>query len=186
MPQLSLEHLEKVSKKEVFIETGTYKGDTVQTALNFGFKKIHSIEIEQNNFIECSNRFKTNANVKIWHGDSPDILSFNIIPFLTSEATFWLDAHSSRSLQVPGSDKYGKCPLLNELEAIGKSSIKNHVIIADDVRLFGTISWDYLSKDYYISKLLEINPNYSILYLDGGTSFGRKFPEDDILVAYLA
>lgn len=186
MPQLTIDHLNRFSKKLNFIETGTYKGDTVQTAIEYGFKNIHSIEIEPNLFKESSTRFKDNTNVNIWNGDSPDILRNHIVPNLKEQATFWLDAHRSMALQTPGSDKYGRCPLLHELDAIAESSIKDHVIIADDVRLFGTIGWDYLKKEDYIEKLMRINPNYTLVYLDGGFSFGRQFPEKDILVAYIS
>jgi hypothetical protein len=185
MPQLTIEHLTRFSKKFNFIETGTYKGDTVQTAIEYGFNEVHSIEIEPNLFKECQNRFKDNKNVHIWNGDSPDVLRENIIPSLKEPSTFWLDAHRSMALQTPGSDKYGRCPLLHELDAISESPIKNHLIIADDVRLFGTIGWGYLKKEDYIEKLMKINPNYVLEYLDGGFSFGRQFPEKDILVAFI-
>jgi hypothetical protein len=32
---------------------------------------------------------------------------------------------------------------------------------------------------------MKINPNYVIDYLDGGFSFGRQFPPNDIMVAYV-
>jgi|TARA_R110000868_G_scaffold132119_1_gene342607 hypothetical protein len=185
MPQLTLEHLQKYSKTYAFIESGTYLGDTVKTAIEYGFESVHSIEIEPNLHKDAVEKFKDNTKVKIWKGDSPDIIRENIIPILKSSATFWLDAHRSLGLQTPGSDKYGRCPLLHELDSIAESPIKNHVIIADDVRLFNTIGWDYLKKEDYIEKLMKINPNYVIDYLDGGFSFGRQFPPNDIMVAYV-
>jgi DNA-binding protein YbaB len=48
MPQLTLEHLQKYSKTYAFIESGTYLGDTVKTAVEYGFESVHSIEIEPN------------------------------------------------------------------------------------------------------------------------------------------
>lgn len=185
MPQLTIEYLSKFSKKNTFIETGTYQGDTVKTALEFGFENIHSIELLDSLYDNCVEMFKNQSNVKIWKGDSPDVLRESIIPSLKNPSTFWLDAHRSFKLETPGSDKYGPCPLLHELEAISESPIKNHVIFADDVRLFDTDSWDFLKKDDFIKLLLKINSHYKIDYLDGGFSFGRQFPEKDILVAYI-
>lgn len=185
MPQLTLEYLSKFSGKHAFIESGTYQGDTVKTAIQFGFKNVHSIELCTEHYDNCVEMFKNEKNVKIWKGDSPDILRDYIIPSLTEPATFWLDAHRSFTLETPGSEKYGPCPLLHELEAIAESSINNHVIFADDVRLFDTDSWDFLRKQDFIDLLLKINPNYVIEYLDGGFSFGRQYPEKDILVAYI-
>ena len=43
MPQLTIDYLTKYSKKNNFIESGTYQGDTVKTAIEYGFKNIHSI-----------------------------------------------------------------------------------------------------------------------------------------------
>jgi hypothetical protein len=185
MPQLTIDYLTKYSKKNNFIESGTYQGDTVKTAIEFGFKNIHSIEIFDTLYNNCVDMFKDDSQVKIWKGDSPDILREHIIPNLTEPSTFWLDAHRSFKLETPGSDKYGPCPLLHELAAIAESPIKDHVIFADDVRLFDTDSWDFLKKSDFIDALLKINPNYVIDYLDGGFSFGRQFPEKDILVAYI-
>jgi hypothetical protein len=185
MPQLTIEHLQRYSKTYAFIESGTYEGDTVKAALEYNFKHIHSIEIEPNLFKAAVEKFKDEPTVKIWQGDSPDVIRENIIMTLEKPSTFWLDAHRSWALQTPGSDKYGACPLLHELDAIAKSPIKNHVIIADDVRLFDTIGWDFLKKEHYIEKLMKINPNYVIEYLDGGFSFGRQFPPNDIMVAYV-
>jgi hypothetical protein len=40
MPQLKMDYLNKYSEKKVFVESGTYEGDTVQTAIDFGFEEI--------------------------------------------------------------------------------------------------------------------------------------------------
>lgn len=186
MPQLTLEHLNKYSKGYAFIETGTYLGDTVETAMKYDtYDFIHSIEIEPTFYKNAVEKFKNDHRVKIWHGDSPDVIRDNIAKELKNASTFWLDAHRSMVLKTPGSDKYGKCPLLHEIDAIAESKIKNHTIIIDDVRLFNTIGWDYLKKEDCIEKIMNINSNYVIEYLDGGFSFGRQFPPNDIMVAYV-
>jgi len=184
MGRLTLEYLQKYSKQYSFIETGTYQGDTVKTADNYGFKTIHSIEIFQPLYEQCTETFKNDPHIKIWQGDSPDVLR-EIVPTLNKQSTFWLDAHRSGVLMTPGSEKYGACPLVDEVNAIALSPIKTHVIFADDQRLFGTPGWDYLQKDDYLNAILKINPNYVFEYLDGGFSYGKTFPADDIIVAYV-
>ena len=78
MPQLTLDHLQKYSKKYAFIESGTYLGDTVKTAMEYGFESIHSIEIEPTLYKDVSEKFKDTTNVKIWKGDSPDVIKESI------------------------------------------------------------------------------------------------------------
>jgi hypothetical protein len=186
MPKLTTECLSKFSKKNNFIESGTYQGDTVKIAIDFGFNKIHSIEIEENLYSSAVELFKKNNNVKIWNGDSPDALREHIIPTLSESSTFWLDAHKSRLLQTPGSNKYGSCPLLHELDAISESSIKNHVIIIDDVRLFGTQNWDFVKKEDCIKKIMKINPNYVLEYIDGRCPWQDIVLKNDILIAHIS
>lgn len=69
-------------------------------------------------------------------------------------------------------------PVLQELEQIKKHPIKNHTILIDDVRLFGTIEFDYVTLDQIIDKVLEINPNYNISFVPG-------YVQNDILVAQI-
>ena len=73
MPQLTIDYLTKYSKKNNFIESGTYQGDTVNTAIEYGFKNIHSIEIFDTLYNNCVEMFKDDSQVKIWKGDSHDI-----------------------------------------------------------------------------------------------------------------
>jgi hypothetical protein len=67
---------------------------------------------------------------------------------------------------VPGG-RYGGSPLIQELQAIGEHHIKNHIIIIDDVRLFGSEEWSGLQKEQVIDSILNINYKYRITYIDG-------------------
>lgn len=186
MGQLTQHYLETYAQgAKIFIETGTYKGDSIKTALDFGFESLYSVELNDKLFRQCCKRFSGISHLHLYCGDSPDVLQ-TILQNINSKCIFWLDAHYSYSLNTPGSEKYGPAPLLQELDSIAGSSINNHVIFIDDCRLFGTSSWGYLSKNTVLKKLYQINPNYKIEYLDGGQSFGFTNPEDDILVAYIA
>jgi len=163
MGKLTTAYLQEYAAGDTFIETGTYHGDTVQVAKDFGFKKIHSVELHKDLFENCKKRFSGQEEIKIWEGDSVDCLQL-ILKSVQGQATFWLDAHASGPL--PGG-KYGGSPLVHELKEIGKHSVKNHVIIIDDMRLFGTGEWDFLSKDDVVDALIEINYKYRVTYIDG-------------------
>lgn len=161
---LTKEDLQKYGTGDVFIETGTYIGETVDMVLASSlFKEIHSIELNDKLYQDAKEKFSNNDNVFIWHGDSIDHLK-NIVSALKGPATFWLDAHASGPL-VGG--KSGGSPVLDELDIIAEHKCKEHTIIIDDCRLFGSAEWSFVKKEDAIERIMKINPNYKIMYLDG-------------------
>jgi hypothetical protein len=180
MSNIKIEYMQKYGSDKIFVETGTYLGDTVQLALDAGFDLVHTIEVDQDMFDKCHARFKDNSNVKLWFGDSVDIIP-QIADQLVEPATFWLDAHASGPLQ---GGRYAPCPLVLELESIygkkklrftengsemyrEKSSIDTHTIMIDDRRLLGSAEWGFVQEKQIMDLLFAINPNYKIVYLDG-------------------
>jgi len=180
MSNIKIEYMQKYGSNKVFVETGTYLGDTVQLALDAGFDFVHTIEVNQGMYDKCNSRFQNNDKVKLWLGDSVDIIP-KIVDELTEPATFWLDAHASGPL--PGG-RYAPCPLILELEAIygkkklqftenetkvfrEKSSINTHTIMIDDRRLLGSAEWGYVQEKQIMDLIFAINSNYKIHYLDG-------------------
>jgi hypothetical protein len=153
----------------IFIETGTYYGDSVKAALSARFKKIYSIELNDKLYKDCKDKFKKEINegrVKILLGDSSICLPM-ILKEINQRATFWLDAHYSSGNTERGSVDV---PLMMELGAISKHDIKNHTILIDDVRLFGSKGsedWSNVSLNSVIKTLKEINPCYAISYEKG-------------------
>ncbi len=159
-------------RNPVFVETGTLYGEGIQTAFLSGFEEIHSIELSPKYFFAAKERYHKKENIHIHLGNSGEIL-YDVIKDIDQPITFWLDA------QFSGWDTaYGgkMTPILDELAQIKKHHIKDHTIIIDDVRQFGTWYFGNITKEQIIDKLYEINPNYSISYMDG-------FAKDDILVA---
>ena len=114
-------------KADIFIETGSYLGDTIQLASEIGFKEIYSIEASDKFYTHCLHRFINNSNVfGIYKGESVEILK-NLIPSIkNSSITFWLDAHYSCGETYQG-DPYN---LLKELEVIIKAGIECTILIA--------------------------------------------------------
>jgi hypothetical protein len=127
--------LQKYKKNiKIFIETGSADGDGIDSALNAGFEKIISIELNPILYEKCKNRFKNNSNVELFCGSSevllPTILSKINEPFL-----LWLDAHFS------GGEYIGELMnhyLPKEMSCILPYSVKfnNSVIMIDDMNFF--------------------------------------------------
>lgn len=123
--------LAKQTPAKVFIETGTFSGDTVE-AIRTKFDKIYSIELDKTLYEKAKKRFEGLANVKILHGDSASVLP-EILKEFPGPAVFWLDGHYSGE----GTAKAGvETPIFQELKAIFSHPNKNHLILIDDARCF--------------------------------------------------
>jgi hypothetical protein len=127
-------------KCNVFIETGTGKGTGIEYALQFPFEEIHSIEIHDELYDYCIDKFLGEKRVTLWHGDSIFILKklLKIIP-QNDRCLFWLDAHFPGADFGLGEYKYNtiSMPLEDELIAIARNKdYVNDVFIIDDLRLY--------------------------------------------------
>lgn len=164
---ITVESLKKY-RRNIFIETGTGRGDGIVCAFTAGFSKCYSIELNEKFYKiahdKMKNYIKENKLV-LFYGNSPEKLS-TILKNINEPVTFWLDAHS-----------YTEAPLYEELKIIKNHHIKNHIILIDDVRC---IKKDFINVDIegVLSAVKEINQNYVITYEDG-------FVNNDILVAKL-
>lgn len=137
---------------DIFIETGTYMGDTLAAVAN-SFKKVHSIELSEDLYTKAVKRFANNESVAIHYGDSLDVLP-NILSGLEEPALFWLDGHYSGNITVRG--KY-ETPVRFELEAILQHPVKNHVVLIDDARCFDG-SHDYPTMEELKSLVSRFRP----------------------------
>lgn len=149
-----------VQRHRVFIETGTHVGDGVQAALDAGFKKIRSCDLD---IERVRARFALDAYVWLCESDSCSFLSGQL-QAIHEPAIFWLDAHATDG----GGGSYSDCPLLGELAEIAKHPIKTHTILIDDIRLVGSgaLRLDDSTDNYSMWKLMDairaINPDYRI------------------------
>ncbi len=116
---------------KIFIETGTYLGDTIMSLRN-NFDKIYSIELDKILFENAKNKFSKYHHIHIFQGDSSDILP-DILLKINQPALFWLDGHYSGGITSKGNLN---TPVIKEIELILSHKIKNHVILIDDARLF--------------------------------------------------
>lgn len=147
-----------------FVETGTYKGDGVQCAIEAGFQGIISTELSSALFNHCKNRKyefgnrKEKPMVALLCGTSVDNLP-HMISDIKEPITFWLDAHYSEGCTAKGDEM---SPILKELAIIGNHPIKTHTILIDDRRHFGTHHFGMIKENQIMDALKEINPDYHI------------------------
>lgn len=118
-------------RAEVFVETGTYLGDTV-AALQDHVRTIHSIELGEKLFRDAQRRFSGCDNVCLWHGDSGDVLP-EVLSQIEGRCVFWLDGHYSAGITAKGIED---TPILRELTHIFSADLPPYIVAIDDARCF--------------------------------------------------
>lgn len=156
-------NLLKEYRNEVFVETGSYRGDAIEQALDAGFRKILSFDNDARNIFFCRNRFDLfneknplRRMITLVHGDTAHALLDPIME-IDKRMTFWLDAHwQMLEGTEPGKNPF---PLLDELEQIARHPINDHTIIIDDCLI---MQWNIVGYDLNLIKtrIEKINPKY--------------------------
>jgi hypothetical protein len=124
----------------VFIETGTYRGDTLAVVRPLVRRSI-SIELDPTLHMYAVRRFRMHQDVTVLLGDSAALLP-QVLAELEEPALLWLDGHYSGG-STAGA---GAAPIMRELEA-ALSSAHPHVALVDDIRLFdGTDGYPTLAE----------------------------------------
>ncbi|HLN55269.1 MAG TPA: hypothetical protein VK207_04705 [Bacteroidales bacterium] len=141
---------------EIFIETGTYLGDTMQSQRK-NFRKLISIELAQKLFRAASKRFSKFPEIAIYQGNSGDVLH-KIMPEIRSRALLWLDGHYSGGITAKGKTE---CPVFNELDAVFSNNSLKHIVLIDDARLF-IGKRDYPTMDELREYIKMKDPDYKI------------------------
>ena len=137
----SLFDLKTSSNAKVFIETGCFRGKSLEFALQTGFDFCYSCDVDQEMIDHCKDTLNYN-NFEIHLADSVSFLD-SLLPRLSDQDSiiFFLDAH------LPGHDKKAQYsdivlteqtfPLERELDVIFKHrQNKTDVIICDDLRIY--------------------------------------------------
>ena len=135
MPSLNLPFLNNLRddyrKYNCFIETGTYKGETI-FALEPLFEKLYTIEFSEKYYNNTKNNYSGNK-INFILGDS-SIVFESLLPNITDKCIFFLDGHWSGG-DTGHSSK--DCPLEEEITHINNLYQNDAIIIIDDFRLFG-------------------------------------------------
>ena len=127
-----VESLKAALPLSVFVETGTFKGDTAADMAPF-FDRLITVEFSEPLWEEAVARFKNASKVEVLLGNSPEVLA-RLRPTLDDAPTlFWLDAHWCVAENTAGDQS--QCPLLDEIHVINRLG-DSSVVLIDDARLF--------------------------------------------------
>ena len=165
-PEELLRFMQREFGLDVFIETGTYRGDTAVWASQH-FKTVHTIEFSKELFDETAEKYRCRENIHFIYGNSPEKLA-EIVRQLDAPAVFWLDAHHCSS-NTAGRGL--RAPVLEELDAIALSK-EHHFILIDDARLFLAPPPDPHSLDEYpdictlLGRINRLKKYYILIYDD--------------------
>lgn len=146
---------------DILVETGSGGGGGIQYAVRYGFKEIHSIEINKTSYDYCVRLFQNNQNIHLYHGDSLDVLP-QILSKIKNKATFLLDAHVMSLKDIHGKKI---CPILEELKIIighSKSLGIKHNLLIDDAKLFnGAVeSFDHIKVSDIQKLVSDLDSSY--------------------------
>jgi hypothetical protein len=170
----------------IFFETGTFKGDGIEKAIDAGFERIISIEIFKPFYEKARKKFRKNKQVKIYLGNAEKLIP-NLLRHVDCNVTFFLDSH----IQPDENYIFGKgptpCPVLKEISAIGQHFLKTHTILIDDRRLLGSDHWNRQAgvdgnaptEEQVKNACLDINSRYQFRYEAG-------YQPEDVIVAYIS
>ena len=130
---------------DIFIESGTYKGDTTRLMTKF-YKDIYTFEINPRLFMDSQDASLTAklTNAHHYFGNCYDLMS-KVMCMDTRPCFFFLDAHQSGTDTSHYEDIH--VPLYQELQVINDNYPQNQfgVVVVDDYRLFTVepIPWDW-------------------------------------------
>ncbi len=178
----------------IFFETGTFLGGGTKCAIQSGFTKVITVELQEYLYEQCIKGDPTGCKedlveeiesgiVDIHLGDTREIM-WELIENIEDRITFWLDAHIDGGNYRSTTPNVAPCPLYDELDIIKKHKRKDHIILIDDLRIMGDktksgYGWGSgIDLESIKETILEINPQYVFRYEEGYT-------DNDILVAFV-
>ena len=168
----SLSSFDKISRPllrknlDVFVETGTGHGISLDYARKFPFKELFSIEIVEELVVKARKRFDFDSRITILHGESVAVLA-ELLPSISDrDIFFFLDAHwpglDFKIQHEKKSDLEIALPLQKELDLIAKLGNGKSVIVIDDLRIYvdGRFKSGLLKKGdvpvFHESRMLDI------------------------------
>ena len=130
-------------KSTIFVETGTYMGDGIGYANKFNFQKLYSIELIEEFYNKCKNKFIHENKINLINDNSINGLNIILNEIKNDDRVlFWLDAHLPNFYKDTYDNDYVYnkkilIPLEEEIILIkNKKDIKNDVLIIDDLRIY--------------------------------------------------
>lgn len=160
MPSLEKEIIQTILQSKpvpfpIFVETGTYLGETLQVMEPI-FNKLYTIEIKEEFINNVKSRY-IGTKINFICGDSSVELE-KLSSVLDDNTVFFLDGHWSAGNTGKGEKD---CPLYEEVTGIANNFRHTGIIIIDDFRLFGVgpnttgeiCNWEEIKKDRIVEIL---------------------------------
>lgn len=160
---------------DIFIETGTCEGASVEKALDAGYSSIMSVEAHPPLYEKCVEKFRDEPRVELALGRSIDHLARFVQQAGNSPATIWLDAHVTSEhaagyddfLEKGTASEYAQQNiLLQELQLILEPPSGGrglHTILIDDINGFTEDAWELIK---FINAACE--GGYTFHFMDEG------------------
>jgi hypothetical protein len=130
VPEKIALELAALNDSTVFVETGTFHGETTRWAASH-FPVVHTIERSESLHAMHSGALSRLKGVTPHLGDSRDVLPNVVAEIGDRRAVHWLDGHWSGGETAGEGDE---CPVLAELACLSPRT--DDIILIDDARLF--------------------------------------------------
>jgi len=184
-----LENIRQTHNCMNYFETGLWdprQNVSSKQALKCNFDKVFCIEIRKDWVKLGQQIFKEDiesGRYNLYLDDSTNMKNYLTGDEWKHKTMFFLDAHVDNS-NIHNYTK--KCPLFEELSAIGNLERKDHIILIDDLRIIKGRQFPWGERSYgninfleqIKNKILSINENYKFSTLNGHI-------ENDVLIAYI-
>jgi hypothetical protein len=126
-----------------FVETGTASGESLARAASAPFQTLFSIEIVPELVQAARARFAGDPRIRIWEGDSADLLPAMLSVLPAGPCLFWLDAHfpgAHAGAEYDAEPSLAKrLPLEAEVSAIARQRRgARDILLIDDARIYQT------------------------------------------------
>jgi hypothetical protein len=132
-PEAKREHLRGIFQRrghEIFVESGTYLGDTVAYLRPYA-RRIVSVEVEPKLCADAVRRFRGDSSIEIVEGDALTLLP-GILARCESPPLVWLDGHFSGGVTGQGAEIEPAPAILETLRFAAGTTV-----VVDDLRMFG-------------------------------------------------
>ncbi len=141
MKRVRLKKIALLLESEVFVETGTYRGDTTNLVSRV-VNDVKTIEIDSRLAAIAQKRF-AGKNVRVYQGNSAKVIPEVAKEIKGARSLFWLDGHYSAG--VTGGQS-APIPILQELEVVLPTLVSRSAVLIDDVREFGKNGYPHVSE----------------------------------------
>lgn len=182
-----LRRLAELTDAEVFFETGTFHGASIEIARRI-FPRCLSVEMAEPLYRAAKQRFAGDAAIELFLGESPTVIRELADELRARRVVYWLDAHWCTSRESAGESS--QTPLIDELNAIDRLN-DDSVVMIDDARLYAATPppphryTDWPSFDEVLRALLALNPTHRMMILNDVILFYPR-PIEAEMAAYAA